>query len=103
MESSSLTVITAENPIVIVGGSHSAWAAAYNCINKMSQTCSFEKGSIVILHRSPIRLYYGTLLEALDAGYTVDPVNDVCPLTGRVNRYGGLRYFINTFAQQVLL
>jgi len=103
VESSSLTVITAENPIVIVGGSHSAWAAAYNCINKMSQTCSFEKGSIVILHRSPIRLYYGTLLEALDAGYTVDPVNDVCPLTGRVNRYGGLRYFINTFAQQVLL
>ena len=55
------------------------------------------------MHRSPIRMYYATLQEAMDAGYTVDPVNDVCPVTGRVNRYGGLRYIVNTLAQQVVL
>ena len=101
--SSSLPTITAAHPIVIIGGSHSAWAAAFNFINKMSETYNFEDESIVIMHRSPIRMYYGTLQEALDAGYTVDPVNDVCPLTGRVNRYGGLRYHVNTLAQQVVL
>ena len=95
--------ISAANPIVIVGGSHSAWAAAYNFLNKISKEVTLEVGSIVILHRSPIRMYYGTLVEAQAAGYLVDPVQDVCPLTGRVNRYGGLRYHVNTLAQRVVL
>jgi hypothetical protein len=95
--------ISAKNPVVIVGGSHSAWAAAFNFLNKISKTFELEDGSIVILHRSPIRMYYGTLAEAQAAGYKVDPVKDVCPLTGRVNRYGGLRYHVNTLAQTVVL
>ena len=99
----SKPTITADHPIVIVGGSHSAWAAAYNFIDKLTETFDFEEGSIIIMHRSPIRMYYATLQEAMDAGYTVDPVNDVCPVTGRVNRYGGLRYIVNTLAQQVVL
>ena len=74
-----------------------------NFIDKLTETFDFEEGSIIIMHRSPIRMYYATLQEAMDAGYTVDPVNDVCPVTGRVNRYGGLRYIVNTLAQQVVL
>ena len=95
--------ISAKNPVVIVGGSHSAWAAAFNFLNKISKTFELEDGSIVILHRSPIRMYYGTLAEAQAAGYKIDPAKDVCPLTGRVNRYGGLRYHVNTLAQTVVL
>jgi hypothetical protein len=48
-------------------------------------------------------MYYGSLEEAETAGYKVDPIKDVCPLTGRVNRYGGLRYHVNTLAQSVVL
>jgi hypothetical protein len=95
--------LTAKNPVVIVGGSHSAWAAAFNFLNKISRDVELEEGSIVILHRSPIRMYYGSLEEAETAGYKVDPIKDVCPLTGRVNRYGGLRYHVNTLAQSVVL
>lgn len=95
--------ISATNPVVIVGGSHSAWAAAFNFLNKVSKDIELEEGSIVILHRSPIRMYYGNLEEAENAGYTVDPLKDVCPLTGRVNRYGGLRYHVNILAQSVVL
>ena len=96
-------IISATNPVVIVGGSHSAWAAAFNFLNKVSKDIELEEGSIVILHRSPIRMYYGNLEEAENAGYTVDPLKDVCPLTGRVNRYGGLRYHVNILAQSVVL
>jgi hypothetical protein len=95
--------ISAKNPVVIVGGSHSAWAAAFNLIDKISKDVDFENGSIVILHRSPIRMYYGSLAEAQAAGYKIDPAKDVCPLTGRVNRYGGLRYHVNTLAKTVVL
>ena len=95
--------ISATNPVVIVGGSHSAWAAAFNFLNKVSKDIDLEEGSIVILHRSPIRMYYGNLEEAENAGYIVDPLKDVCPLTGRVNRYGGLRYHVNILAQSVVL
>ena len=103
MMNATTNALTAKNPVVIVGGSHSAWAAAFNFLNKISRDVELEEGSIVILHRSPIRMYYGSLEEAETAGYKVDPIKDVCPLTGRVNRYGGLRYHVNTLAQSVVL
>jgi len=103
MTNATTNTLTAKNPVVIVGGSHSAWAAAFNFLNKISRDVELEEGSIVILHRSPIRMYYGSLEEAETAGYKVDPIKDVCPLTGRVNRYGGLRYHVNILAQSVVL
>ena len=80
---------TAEKPLVIAGGSHSALAVAWSLLNVSKTT--FDPGSIVLLSRSPICLFYATAEEATADGYEFDPVVDVCPFTKRVNRYGGLR------------
>jgi hypothetical protein len=37
-------------------------------------------------------LFYETAEAATEAGYAFDPLKDVCPVSGRVNRSGGLRY-----------
>ena len=96
--------ITADAPVVIVGGSHSAWSSAYNLLTKVANSqVVFEDRSIIILHRSPLRFFYLTTEEAKSEGYDFDPEMDVCPLTGRVNRYGGLRYDVCDFAKGVVL
>ncbi|WNC89073.1 hypothetical protein RI103_15465 [Paraburkholderia sp. FT54] len=77
------------NRITIIGGSHSAFT--------MTERLATDLGSagldeIAIIHRSRIRLFFETEDEARAWGYTVDPVNDICPITRRVNRSSGLRY-----------
>ena len=69
--------------VVVVGGSHSAWSAAHLLLA--------EAGGITLIHRTGIRLFYHGADQARADGYAFDPVLDVCPLNGRVNRYGGLR------------
>jgi len=93
------------NPrVVILGGSHSAWSAAWMLLNSTGiiEKIRFPTASIALLHRSPIRLYYPNSEMALADGYSFDPVADVCPLSGRVNRFGGLRGDALEMARQVL-
>ena len=74
----------------IIGSAHSAWSA----VGSLRDDPRFLGGPAVrlsVLHRGPIRLFYTSAQEARDAGYCFDPVNDVCPLSGRVHRFGGLR------------
>lgn len=76
--------------VAIIGSAHSAWSA----VGLLRDDPRFLGGPAVrlsVLHRGPIRLYYTSTQEAQDAGYCFDPVNDVCPLSGRVHRFGGLR------------
>ena len=77
---------TAEEPLVIAGGSHSAMAVVWSLLNVSKTT--FDPGSIVLLSRSPICLYYASAEAATADGYEFDPEADVCSLTKRVNRYG---------------
>ncbi len=81
----------AEHPfeVVVVGGSHSAFSAADRLAAALEPV---GLRRILMLHRAPIRLFYPSA-EAADAdGYDfVDP-DDVCPMSGRINRFGGLRY-----------
>ncbi|PRX89985.1 hypothetical protein [Paraburkholderia sp. BL25I1N1] len=77
------------NRITIIGGAHSAFT--------MTERLATDLGGggldeITIIHRSPVRLFFETVEEALAWGYPVDPVNDICPVTRRVNRSSGLRY-----------
>jgi len=75
--------------ISVVGGSHSAFSTLENLADALEFAGMDE---VTLVHRSPIRLFYETAQAAAEAGYAFDPVLDVCPVSGRVNRSGGLRY-----------
>lgn len=91
--------------IVIVGGSHSAFSAAWICLNKLNlavpgegiavhndeAACanSHPPGSICILHRSSVRVFYGSRREAEADNY--DGFRTVHRNTGQIHPFGGLR------------
>ncbi|NOS67423.1 MAG: hypothetical protein HOO67_03615 [Candidatus Peribacteraceae bacterium] len=79
--------------VTILGGSHSAFSAAWSLLNNVVQKKSgaaFAPGSIRICHRAPVKIFYDSTVEADSFKYSYTP-GDVCPQTGRVNRFGGLR------------
>jgi cation diffusion facilitator CzcD-associated flavoprotein CzcO len=76
--------------IAIVGGSTSAAAAAGVVLQRMP-SLHLQAGAVTLLHRKPLRLFYESVNEALADGYTDFRPSDVCRLTGRVYRLGGLR------------
>jgi hypothetical protein len=75
--------------VFVVGGSHSTMST----VDRLSQALA-PRGMrrVTILYRTPFRLYYASPDEALADGYGFDDPNDLCPISGRVNRFGGLRY-----------
>ncbi|MDR3411357.1 MAG: hypothetical protein P4L87_10520, partial [Formivibrio sp.] len=75
--------------ITLVGGSHSAFSMLENVARALEDIGLDE---VTLIHRSPIRLFYESASQARVNGYEFDPINDVCPVSGRVNRSGGLRY-----------
>ena len=87
--------------VVVVGGGHSAWSVAWVLLREPS-VCGRLGGEarVQILHRSPVRLYYQSPAHASADGYRFDPAADVCPLSGRVNRFSGLRGDALTLARQ---
>lgn len=87
------------NRITIIGGSHSAFTMAERLATDLGSAGLDE---IALVHRSPIRLFFETEDEARAWGYNVDPVNDICPITRRVNRSSGLRYRAFEIACQVM-
>jgi hypothetical protein len=84
-------IVRNNGPIVIIGGSHSAFSSAWVLLNLISSpdenNCNRE---IRILHRQPIKVQYQSVHEARENGYSFCPREDVCFETGKVNRYGGL-------------
>ena len=91
--------------IVIVGGSHSAFSAAWMCLNKIdlhssnqldappgspvASASGFGASSICILHRSPIRVFYASRREAEADGN--DYIGTVHRSSGQIHPFGGLR------------
>ena len=83
--------------VVIVGGSHSGFSAAWVCLNLVRSgegsdgtgtNSGFAPASICLVHKSPIKVFYVTKKDAEADGYK-DPyrVNK----KGQVNPFGGLR------------
>jgi len=90
-------------PVTIVGGRHSGWSTAWLLLNDdRFRAENPGDGRITILHRGTIDLFFPTAAEAEAAGYSVDLAKDVCPLSGRVHRYGGLRGDARALALQTL-
>lgn len=76
---------------VVVGGSHSAWSAAWMLVHDPALRVDGRPPRVTVLHRSPLRFYFGDAARARAAGYSFDEERDVCPRTGMVHRHGGLR------------
>ena len=86
-------------PILILGGSHSAYSVA-GAFLELPGAERLAKGQIVILQRREPRIFYPDRQAALDDLYEVAP-GDVCPRTQRVNRMGGLRGFGREMWRQI--
>jgi hypothetical protein len=76
--------------VVILGGSHSSFSAAWALTNLLPHGM-FSAGSIRLLYRNRVRIFYPSAEEALTDGYSDFAAEDICPVTRRVFRLGGLR------------
>ena len=79
----------AMSDVVIIGGSHSAMSVIDRLTDSLGPV---GLKRIVMLHRDALRLYYPAIGDARRDGYDFDDPGDICPMSGRVNRFGGLRY-----------
>jgi hypothetical protein len=104
--------------IVIVGGSHSAFSAAWICLHKVHQAAASDgntsstpavkdkdigkesnnnslgplflgNGSVVMTHRSSIKVFYGTKKDADIDNYT--DIGQINRVTGQIHPFGGIR------------
>ena len=87
------------NDVVVVGGSHSAMSTI-DRLTEALEPMGFRR--IVMLHREPLRLYYPSVEAARRDDYPFDNPGDICPMSGRVNRFGGLRYRSFDVAKSIL-
>lgn len=75
--------------IVILGGSHSAYSAAW-ALTRVIDSNTLSPKQIMILARRQPPVFYPDAAAAEADGYPVQP-GDICPRTNRVHRLGGLR------------
>jgi hypothetical protein len=75
--------------IVILGGSHSAYAVAWALL-QLPAAKSLGEAQIAIVQRRPPRVFYPDRAAAIADFYHAAP-GDICARTQRVNRMGGLR------------
>ena len=71
--------------VTIIGAAFTAWCVTMKCLEQ-NPGCRIN-----IVHRSRVRVFFMNQDEARQAQYEFDPTQDICPLSGRVNRYSGLR------------
>ena len=76
--------------VAIAGGSTSALAAAGLLLRACPEATS-APGSVTILHRRPLRVFYPSADAARADGYMDFGPDDICPLSGFVFRLAGLR------------
>ncbi len=76
--------------IVVVGGSTSAVSVAHALLYRMPS--ALGSGALTILHRRELRVFYVTPAEAEADGYFEFGPDDICPISGRVFRFAGLRF-----------
>ena len=90
-----------DRKIVIIGGSHSAFSAVWICLNKLDpQLISFNSGSICIVHRSPVLVFYNSRKDAEIDGYS--DFRQLCK-HGQVHPFGGIRGDAKQLFRQIKL
>jgi hypothetical protein len=98
-EANRLLARAGGRPIVILGGSHSAYSVA-GALLDLPAARGMTKGQILILQRREPRIFYPDHAAALADRYDVAP-GDICPRTQRVNRMGGLRGYGREMWRQI--
>ena len=88
-EADDIMATAGSRPIVILGGSHSGYSAAWALL-QLPSARNLLAGQIVILQRRVPPVFYADHPTAQADSYFVRP-GDICPRTGRVHRLGGLR------------
>lgn len=89
----------ASSDIVVVGGSHSA----ISTVDRLCQALApVGLKRLTMLHGSPLRLYYESADAARADNYPFDDPENICAMSGRVNRFGGLRYRSLDVAKSIL-
>ncbi len=88
-DANELMAVAGSKRILILGGSHSAYAAA-GALLELPAAQQLARGQVVIVQRREPRIFYPDQDAARHDGYDVAP-GDICPRTQRVNRMGGLR------------
>ncbi len=88
-EANSVIGTAGDRKIVILGGSHSAYAVAWALL-ELPAAARLGAGQIVIVQRRPPRVFYPNQAAADADSYPVHP-GDICQRTQRINRMGGLR------------
>lgn len=75
--------------VAVLGGSTSA----LSCVRVLLEACALPAaGRVTLLHRRQLALFYRSVEEATSGGYLDFGMDDVCPVSGFVFRFGGLRY-----------
>lgn len=77
--------IAKHTTVVIVGGSHSAYSSAKIILDE------FPTARIVFAKRGPTRPFFRSADEAAEYGYKLTHADTICPETGRINRFNGVR------------
>lgn len=98
-----VTDLLARDPrprVVVVGGSHSAFTAAWLLLHRAR--VGWEAGAVTILCRRSPKVFYPSTDAARAEGYPFSPELDVCPATGRVFRFAGLRLDARDLLRSVL-
>jgi hypothetical protein len=98
-EANDILAAAGQRRILILGGSHSAYAAA-DALLALPAADRLAAGQIAILQSREPRVFYPDRNAALDDLYDVDP-GDICPRTQRVNRMGGLRGYGREMWRQI--
>ena len=86
--------------IAIVGGSHSALAAANLLLN--CRELELGPDALTVLHRRPLRVFYPSAAAALAAGFEDFDDDDICPVSQRLFRLAGFRLEARTLVMRAL-
>ncbi len=85
--------------VAVIGGASSALA----CVRLLLEPGRLPPESVVtLMHRSRLTLFYPSAEAALADGYTAFGRDDICPVSGFVYRFGGLRFDSRTLARRML-
>jgi hypothetical protein len=87
--------------IVVIGSSHSALSSINVLLNKLDGIC-FEEADITLMHRNRFKLFYPSKEQAWLEGYYDFTDKDICPLTQRVYRLGGVRLESRELLRKIL-
>ncbi|MGI4745033.1 MAG: hypothetical protein ACRYGI_13115 [Janthinobacterium lividum] len=86
--------------IAVIGGSTSAVATVRLLLESLGGQLS--TGAITLMHRRTLTLFYPSADAAREEGYFSFGPDDICPVSGFLFRFGGLRFDSRALVMQLL-